>query len=495
MSLPTSRPPEAIRPDASRLEPAPTLLSRLRAEASASFIPGKPIRISRAPGRLDVMGGIAEYTGALVCQTTLECGVAVTTQPRDDRVVQILSFNLLDEHLPFTLMVPLDTLANCSLEQLKKEFAQLGRGWAASVAGCLAVLQEQSLVDWRDPSHLGLNIAIYSTIPSRVGAASTAAAEVATMMNLVHHLGLGENSHAITPMKIAELCQHVQNQIVGVPSGLVDALVCCTGQSGAMLRFSVQSEGEQNPLNFPDGIRCVGIHSGMKHSVGLGQYRRTRCAAFMAHKIILEKMKQMGLAAGKVLTGDPLNGYLANLMPPDYKKLFRQFLPEQLKGGAFLLASGGTFDKGSTVEPDVLYAVQNAADHHVLEANRVRNFVSFLEEAQTHTDPAKRQLLLNKAGHLMYASHMSYTNDAKLGTDDADLLVDLVRQRESQGLYGARITAGGGGGIVAVLCDNTDRATSAIQEILSVYQTQTGKNASAFVQSSPNAWQVGTTLA
>ncbi|MDB5293654.1 MAG: hypothetical protein JWL69_4895, partial [Phycisphaerales bacterium] len=50
------------------MEPVPTLLSRTRAELSASFDFSRPMRVSRAPGRLDVMGGIADYTGAMVCE-------------------------------------------------------------------------------------------------------------------------------------------------------------------------------------------------------------------------------------------------------------------------------------------------------------------------------------------------------------------------------------------------------------------------------------------
>src|SRR5438477_8817138 len=90
------------------LGPVPTLLSRIRAELSDSFHPGRPLRVSRAPGRLDVMGGIAHYTGSLVCQMTLDRAAAVAVQERDDRQVQVFSFNLLDAHQPFTLRIPLD---------------------------------------------------------------------------------------------------------------------------------------------------------------------------------------------------------------------------------------------------------------------------------------------------------------------------------------------------------------------------------------------------
>src|SRR6185437_4079416 len=82
------------------LEPVPTLLARIAAERSAQFVAGRPIRVSRAPGRLDVMGGIADYTGSLVCEMPLDRAAAVALQPRDDRQIQVFSFNLADQGLP-----------------------------------------------------------------------------------------------------------------------------------------------------------------------------------------------------------------------------------------------------------------------------------------------------------------------------------------------------------------------------------------------------------
>ncbi len=89
----------------------------------------------------------------------------------------------------------------------------------------------------------------------------------------------------------------------------------------------------------------------------------------------------------------------------------------------------------------------------------------------------------------MYASHLSYTNDALLGAPECDLLVKLVRQRESAGLYGAKITGGGSGGTVAVLAnEGTDAAMS---EIMAEYEKQTGREPEAFLGSSPGRGRWG----
>src|SRR5215212_1565448 len=119
------------------LDPVPTLLKRVRGELAADFGGGRPVRVSRAPGRLDVMGGIADYTGSLVCEMPLDRAAAVALQERQDREVQVFSFNLLDEHKPFTLRIPLDAIATAKLEDLRREFAEPGRGWAGYLVGCL----------------------------------------------------------------------------------------------------------------------------------------------------------------------------------------------------------------------------------------------------------------------------------------------------------------------------------------------------------------------
>jgi len=473
------------------LSPVPTLRSRVSAELSAEFKADRPIRLSRAPGRLDVMGGIADYTGSLVCEATLDRAAAVALQERDDREIQIFSFNLLDHHRPFTFRMPMDSLATFSIDKLYSELSESSRRWAGYLVGCLFVLHETGLLDITRADLRGVTIALYSTVPLGAGVSSSAAVEVATMMNLVDHYGVREK---LDPMMVATMCQRVENFVVGAPSGLMDQAACTAGHTGMLMRMICQPHELQRPLALPEGVRVIGINSHVIHSVGGHMYGRTRCAAFMAHKMIYEVMRQMGAKAGREMTADPMGGYLANLDPEDYKKFFRAYLPEYMKGGQFLLKFGGTFDQATRVEPDVNYHVQRAADHHVLEARRVRNFVEFLTDASSEADGAKRIDLLNKAGHLMYASHLSYTNDALLGADECDLLVKLVREREHLGLYGAKITGGGSGGTVAVLANTGHGVDRAITDIMAEYEKQTGLKPEAFLGSSPGAWAAGTAV-
>jgi galactokinase len=416
------------------------------------------VRVSRAPGVLDVMGGIAEYTGSMVCAMTMERATAIAIAPRIDRELRVFSDHQ-DQR------IGLDVLAGYSVADFHKEFSEPDRRWAGLVAGCLYVLHTEGLIDLRTQGLVGMDLAIESTVPIGAGVSSSASIIVATMMNLRDHFKIAGKSDAL---KLAALCQKAKELVLGAPRGIASLLVSCAGGAGSLLKVHSQPEIMYEELRLPEGVRLIGIDIGVRRAEGDEQFARTRSAAARGHAMILEKMGEMGRAAGMRMVGDPTAGYLANLELDDYKKYFRSFLPE---------------------------AVQLATDHHVHESQRIKNFAKFMEQAagmEPHS--AARSAVLDKAGHLMYASHVAYTRDALLGVPEADLLVDLVRKNERAGLYGAKITASGQGGTVAVLANETESADGAIGQIVEMYERQTGKTAEIFWGSSVGASEFGTLL-
>src|SRR5690348_6954712 len=128
--------------DLSSLDPIPALVSMIRAQ-SPEGIAATPQRFSRAPGRLDVMGGIAEYTGSLVCQLPLDCAVAAALQQREDRLFKVFSYNLVEEAKPAAYQISLDDLAIDTADSLRNALANSPNKWAANIVGCMFVLHEQ----------------------------------------------------------------------------------------------------------------------------------------------------------------------------------------------------------------------------------------------------------------------------------------------------------------------------------------------------------------
>src|SRR5512140_1341000 len=57
----------------------------------ASFFNSGEVWVARVPARLDVMGGIADYSGSNVCEAVLGRGMLMALQARTDRTLRIRS--------------------------------------------------------------------------------------------------------------------------------------------------------------------------------------------------------------------------------------------------------------------------------------------------------------------------------------------------------------------------------------------------------------------
>src|SRR5574338_126923 len=88
---------EQLRDDGDLAWFRPTIerLPSLVREADPSVPPflaiDRPVMLARAPGRLDVMGGIADYSGSLVLEMPLACATFVIAQRRDDPRLDVAS--------------------------------------------------------------------------------------------------------------------------------------------------------------------------------------------------------------------------------------------------------------------------------------------------------------------------------------------------------------------------------------------------------------------
>src|SRR5688572_26624941 len=66
----------------------------LRTRARGFFDTGEPIYLTRAPGRLDVMGGVADYSGSVVLEATLAEATHCAFQWRNDSRLRLWSDGL-----------------------------------------------------------------------------------------------------------------------------------------------------------------------------------------------------------------------------------------------------------------------------------------------------------------------------------------------------------------------------------------------------------------
>ena len=75
--------------------------------ARTSSMPRRPVLVARAPGRLDVMGGIADYSGSLVLELPLAVATWVAVQAQDAPVLVIESSDA-ERRAAIAVTIPLE---------------------------------------------------------------------------------------------------------------------------------------------------------------------------------------------------------------------------------------------------------------------------------------------------------------------------------------------------------------------------------------------------
>jgi len=422
--------------------------------------PGAEIAIARAPGRLDVMGGIADYSGSLVLERPIAEGTCAAVQPIDRPVLQVVSMGRPAISVPVATLVPDEE--PMAYEVARRRFAAGDQRWAAYVIGVFLVLARELGLRFEP----GARVVIASSVPEGKGVSSSAAVETAVMQAAASAFDV-----AIHPRDLALLCQQAENLVAGAPCGVMDQMTCVFGQPDALMALLCQPAELEEPVPVPADLAFWGIDSGERHAVSGSDYESVRAGAFMGLRILADNMSIPG-------------GYLANIDPDEFERVTCH-IREDMSGAAFLERYDGTSDTVTTVLPDRRYRVRAATAHPVYERRRAETFRKLLIE----WSGGQAGLAL---GTLMYESHASYGR-CGLGSQGTDRLVELVRSAgPDTGLYGARITGGGSGGTVAVL--GRADASAAVASIADQYERETGHRPYVFAGSSPGVAAVGSQL-
>jgi galactokinase len=449
------------------------LQSLLGGQARGFFRSDEPVFVGRAPGRLDVMGGVADYSGSVVLESPIASAALVAIQRRSDRTLRVWTLgpetaSLVHPQVEISLD---DFWTNGALKPVaavREVLRSRDARWAGYILGAFYILKSEGDVPIFEG---GADLLVYSTVPMGAGVASSAALEVATTSAVERAFGLH-----LDDMRFARLCQLIENQVVGAPCGIMDQVTCSLGQEGRLLALRCQPHDLMGYETVPAGARFVGIDSGVKHSVGASKYVRARVGAFMGLKIITQHMN-----------GRDSGGYLCNITPAELRARYYSLLPGRIRGADFLARYGDVDDPATTTQADMVYSVRGSAEHAIYENSRVQRFAALLKQARRGDTAAQAQ-----AGRLMYGSHWSYSSRIGLGAPETNLLVRIARQHTAQGVLGAKITGGGSGGTVAVMLDEAAaQGHDPIASIAREYEKQRGITPRIIDGTSPGARQWG----
>ncbi len=443
-------------------------------EARRLFDPGGDIIVTRAPGRLDVMGGIADYSGSLVLQLPINEAAFVALQRDEAPVIRIVSLNQHTFREP-SFEMPLSDFNNrgepVEYQSARDRFQRdAARSWAAYAAGVFLAFMRERGARFGG----GARILIKSNVPEGRGVSSSASLEVAAAQAVAAAFEI-----PINPADLAALCQKVENLVAGAPCGIMDQMTAACGEANRLLALICQPAELRGSIPIPAGLTFWGLDSGVRHSIAGADYGSVRVGAFMGYRIIAELAGltvRQSTSGRRVSVDDPKwRGYLANISPSEFEQSYSHRVPESIDGAEFIERYAGATDPVTLVDPSRAYAVRAPTVHAIFEHHRVRLFAELMADAVSERG-------LQLLGELMYQSHASYSA-CGLGSPQTDRLVRLVREAgPKQRLYGARITGGGSGGTVAVLGQReAERAVVAVSDL---YAGETGCRPRVFSGSS-----------
>ena len=439
----------------------------------AGYFNSGEIWVARVPARLDVMGGIADYSGANVCEGVLGRGMLIALQPRTDRTLRLRTLQVGHRSLPVETRIPLDYFTAGDGLAGYREVRALCQsnplvGWAAYIGGSIfTLLKEESA-----KLPFGFSLLLLSAVPMNVGIGSSAAVEIGTLSCLNAYLGL-----RLEPLRLAQLGQMAENHVVGAPCGIMDQIAITCGRQGRLTHILCRPGTVLGDVPIPTGTGFAGVNSMVRHSVAANPYSDVRIGAFMGRRIINDLRAKTGRA--------PLD-YLTELTVEEFQANYAAAIPETLLGSEFVGRHKTHDDPVTRIQPDATYRVAGPTHHPIGENQRVLRFIESLRAAQDGDEAA-----LITAGECMYGAHASYRDNCQLSVPEVDFLVEAVRRRgPAAGLYGAKITGGGTGGTVAVF-GRLEALREQIPQIAAEYSRRVGALPDVFEGTSPGAVEFG----
>jgi galactokinase len=335
-----------------------------------------------APGRVNLIGEHTDYNGGLALPFAIAEGVTVRAR---------VSAAVSAEGAPSGRRIRASALDLGEEDDFALAKIEAASGWRAFVRGVAAELQ---LAGGPIP---GAALQIQGNVPRGSGLSSSAALEVALALALLTVAGA-----ELDRRELARLCARVENDWVGVHSGLLDQLASLFGEANSALLIDFADlRIEPVPLVLADGWRLVTIDSGECHDLAISGYneRRAECAR-----------------ACELLGVDSLRELEAECSP----------------------------ETGSDAVDANPRAAEALARLPTLLARRVRHVLD--ENARVRaTVAALRAHDVAQVGTLLDASHASLREQYECSTPAVEA---TVRELKCAGAAGARMVGGGFGGNV-----------------------------------------------
>jgi len=356
-----------------------------------------PVATALAPGRLEILGNHTDYNEGFVLSAATNLYTVCSIAPAEGNICTLYSFDIDSNN---------DLKSTFSIDSLSSPVPGEWSNYVKGVAYEISKLVPNNNIP-------AFNVGIMSTVPLSAGMSSSAALEVAAGFAFGEMCGV-----KLLPEEWAKLGQSVENNYLGLKSGLLDQFSSIFGEKDSLIFCDFREVKVLKTVSLSDDYVFIVANSMVKHNLVDSDYNVRRESCEKAVEAIKHKFPEV--------------------------KALRDVSYKMLEESRDLID----------------FIDYKRALHVVGENSRVLAGV----EALGNND-------IELFGSLMFESHQSSKENFANSCTELDYLVELGKTLP--GCIGARLSGGGFGGISIHLVKK-DRAEEYKNRLFTAYKIQTG---------------------
>ena len=361
----------------------------------------QPDVVVRAPGRVNLLGAHVDYNEGWVLPGAIDRAVLVAAGRRSDSLLHIESLDL-GGYVEIELSTILES------NPVSKD----GPSWSNFPFGVAWVLGN---LGWKLP---GMNAVFMGDIPIGAGVSSSAAVEIAFIMAFEYL-----SDSVLSGRQRAEVGQRVENEYMGVASGIMDQYASVHGKAEKLILLDCRSI-EHELVALPSQVGVIVADSGVRRELVSSEYNLRREQCQQALSILQQDL-------------------------PDIKALRDVSIEE--------------FHQLSMKLPQTL---RMRSQHVIEECARVLEGVEALENGD-----------LEHFGDTIIRSHISSRALYQVSINELDALAEAAW--DLPGCFGARLTGAGFGGCVVAIVDR--ESSDDVSRVMSdAFNSRFGHNPTIF---------------
>ncbi len=353
-----------------------------------------------APGRINLIGEHTDYNGGHVFPASISFGTYALAMKRNDQKLRFYSQNS-----------PNTGIIECDMTDLSYNAAH---NWANFPKGMIKYLGESGL----DIS-AGMDILFYGNIPNSSGLSSSASIEMVTGVLLEGLFNL-----KVERIQMIQLAQKVENNYIGVNSGIMDQFAVGKGKKDHAILLNCQTlEYQYAPIQL-DNHAIIIINTNKQRTLASSKYN--------------ERCLQCEHALADLQTALPISS-------------LGELTKQQFEQHKHLIQDDTNLKR---------------AKHAVYENERTLEAFNELQKGN-----------LEKFGQLMNESHLSLQQDYEVTGIELDTVVQAAW--DQPGTLGARMTGAGFGGCAIAIVEN-DKVESFKTNVNKIYSETIGYEAAFY---------------